>query len=86
MSTKFGSNTQTAVVGYRAVLLREETKEALRNFRCNLSDRDMNIERRLVTAAIDLVLNSPELHKEWLSRVLEVIQKDIQGFKQSEIA
>ena len=75
MSAPFASKTHE--VGYRAVLLREETKEALREFRCALPDRDLNQERRLVTAAIELVLSSPDLHKAWLDRVVEVVRKDI---------
>ena len=34
-------------------------------------------ERRLVTAALELVLDSPELHKQWLSRVNDVVRRDI---------
>ena len=68
---------KTHEIGYRAVLLREETKEKLREFRCGLPDRDLNQERRLVTAAIELVLSSPSLHKDWLDGVVEVVRKDL---------
>jgi len=68
---------KTHEIGYRAVLLREETKERLREFRCGLPERDLNQERRLVTAAIELVISTPSLHKAWLDGVVEVVRKDL---------
>ena len=43
--------------GYKAVLIREEAKERLRDLRLSLSDRDLNLERRLATAAIEMVID-----------------------------
>ena len=63
--------------GYRAVLVREETKTALQGFRSTLEDRDLNQERRLVTAAIEILLDSPEMHHKWLRRVDDVVRRDI---------
>ena len=39
--------------GYKAVLIREETKQRLQQLRKALPDRDLNQERRLATAAVD---------------------------------
>ena len=59
-----GSNghTKEQEPGYRAVLVREETKKALQAFRAALPGRDLAQERRLATAAVQLVLQRPDLH------------------------
>lgn len=58
--------------GYRAVLLWEQTKTALQDVRRELANREMFQERRLVTAAVELVLERPDLRKEWLARVPDI--------------
>ena len=64
--------------GYRAVLVREETKKALQQFRAGLPGRDLAQERRLATAAVQLVLQRPDLHAQWLEQVREVVRIDLQ--------
>lgn len=75
-----GSNghTREQEPGYRAVLVREETKKALQAFRAALPGRDLAQERRLATAAVQLVLQRPDLHAEWLEQVREVVRIDLQ--------
>lgn len=63
--------------GYRAVLVREETKKALQQFRAALPGRDLAQERRLATAAVQLVLQRPDLHAQWLEQVREVVRIDL---------
>ena len=52
--------------GYRAVLVREDTKKSLRKFRAGLPERDLFQERRIATAATrarpDACAQSPMLH------------------------
>ncbi|WP_126448135.1 hypothetical protein [Sulfuricystis multivorans] len=67
--------------GYKAVLVREETKKALRDLRSTLPDRDLFQERRLATAALELVIEDAGKSKEALYRLLartrEVVVRDI---------
>lgn len=58
--------------GYRPVLLWERTKETLQAIRRGLDDRELFQERRLVTAALELVMERPELRKDWLDKVPEI--------------
>jgi len=76
MSELFG-RAKNHELGYKPVLVREETKNALQEFRRTLPDRDMNQERRLATAAIEVVLNNPKLHSEVLRQVGDVVKRDI---------
>lgn len=66
---------------YRAVLIRNETKQRLRDFRASLPDRDINQERRLATAAIELMLEeangSTEVRALWRKRVNEVLLREL---------
>lgn len=64
--------------GYRPVLVQEQTKQALQLFRRGLPDRDLAQERRLATAALEMVLETPTLHAEWIKRVSGVVLRDIQ--------
>ncbi len=59
------------------MLLREETKVSLQQFRRELSNRDLNQERRLITAAVELVLDRPDLHESWLRRIHDVVKRDL---------
>lgn len=77
-------NTQTSgnhEHGYKAVLVREETKKALRDLRSNLPDRDLFQERRLATAALELVIEDAGKSSEALNRLLtrtrEVVVRDV---------
>jgi len=63
--------------GYRAVLIREETKKSLQAFRARLPSRDLAQERRLATAALQLVLARVDLHDLWLAEVREVVRADL---------
>lgn len=63
--------------GYRPVLVREETKDELKAYRKTIPNTDLSQERRIATAAIELVLAHPELHAEWRQRVLEVVERDV---------
>lgn len=67
--------------GYKAVLVREETKDQLRDLRSSLPDRDLFQERRLVTAAIELAIedaNSDEqARNRLLGRAREVVVRDL---------
>ncbi|MBK6639107.1 MAG: hypothetical protein IPG34_16510 [Rhodocyclaceae bacterium] len=66
---------------YRAVLIRNETKQQLRDFRSSLPDQDINQERRLATAAIELMLEeangSTEVRALWRKRVNEVLLREL---------
>lgn len=62
---------------YKPVLVRIETKQRLRTFRRALAERDLNQERRLVTAAVETMLEHPELRAEWLARVHDVVRADL---------
>lgn len=67
--------------GYKAVLVREETKEQLREMRTTLPDRDLFQERRLVTAAIELAIEDAKTDEHALNRLLsrarEVVVRDL---------
>ena len=67
--------------GYKAVLCREETKDQLRKMRNSLSDRDLFQERRLVTAAIEIMLEDVQSNSQALNRLLsqarKVVEKDL---------
>lgn len=62
--------------GYRAVLLWEETKQALQKMRRALPDRELYQERRLVTAALEIVMQDPTLREAWLARVMEINHRE----------
>jgi hypothetical protein len=62
--------------GYRAVLVWEETKQALQKFRRALTDRELYQERRLVTAALEIVMQDPALRETWLARVMEINHRE----------
>jgi hypothetical protein len=62
--------------GYKPVLLRDETKEALLKFRMGLPGRDLFRERRMVTAAVEMALEHPELHDELKRRTVGVCERE----------
>ena len=67
--------------GYRAVLVREDTKKSLRDFRSGLPERDLFQERRLATAALELAIedanNNEQARNRLLSRAREVVVRDL---------
>lgn len=62
--------------GYRAVLVREETKRALQRFRFTLNDPGRAAERRLADAMIVIALMHNELYDEVLERVRRLALED----------
>lgn len=60
--------------GYKAVLVREETKERLRDLRLSLSDRDLNLERRLATAAIEMVIDDATVDPSVKARLEKAVR------------
>ena len=72
---------QTHEPGYRAVLVREETKEQLKALRKEMPERDLCQERRLATAALEIVLESgsksQSTRDQLLVNVREVVSRDI---------
>ena len=77
-------NTQTSGSyehGYKAVLVREETKNQLRDMRTSLPDRDLFQERRLATAAIELAIEDASTNQKARERLLgrarEVVVRDL---------
>ena len=67
--------------GYKAVLVREETKVQLRDMRTSLPDRDLFQERRLATAAIVLAIEDANADQKARDRLLgrarEVFVRDL---------
>ncbi len=63
--------------GYKPVLIREETKQKLQAFRRTVENRDLAQERRLATAALEYCLERPDVMKEVLRLVNQVVLKDI---------
>lgn len=53
MTTQTSGNYEQ---GYRAVLVREDTKKSLRVFRSGLPERDLFQERRIATAALEMAI------------------------------
>lgn len=64
--------------GYKAVLVREETKKRLQAFRQTLPDRDMYQERRLVTAALEHCLADEDARCAMLERARRVVLLDLE--------
>ena len=68
--------------GYRAVLCHETTKARLSDVRSQLQDKDLCQERRLVTAALDLVIDKaeadPDFKKKWIAKTHGVVATDME--------
>ena len=75
------TQTGTYEHGYKAVLVREETKDGLRKLRSSLSERDLFQERRLATAALEMVIEDANSNETAKSRLLakarEVVVRDL---------
>lgn len=67
--------------GYKAVLVREETKQRLKDFRKTMPERDLCQERRLATAAMEIVLelaeNDDSIRSQLMGKVRDVVARDI---------
>ena len=72
------NNHNTQEPGYKAVLIREETKLRLQQFRRSLPDRDLNQERRLATAAIEYCLSDPTARVAFLALVKDIVLLDLE--------
>lgn len=60
--------------GYASVLVRNETKVALRRFRASLKDRDLAQERRIVTAILEMAFDDCQRNPEKAKRVEEAVK------------
>lgn len=69
----------TTVPGYKAVLIREETKRKLQALRAGLPDKDIYQERRIVTAALEYCLTEDSARQAMLNRVKDVVLIDLDG-------
>jgi hypothetical protein len=66
---------------YKAVLVRKETKEQLRDLRTTLPDRDLYQERRLATAGLEMIMDQakdcPDTRDRLLTRVRDIVRRDL---------
>ncbi len=63
--------------GYRPVLLREDIKRRLAQFRTEQGVKhDSHIERCLVSAALELVLGRSDLHQQWIAGMVAAVSED----------
>jgi hypothetical protein len=70
--------------GYKAVLIREETKRRLQDFRRSLPDRDMYQERRLATAALEHCLATEEGRQAILQHARQIVILDLETERQRD--
>ncbi len=67
--------------GYKAVLVREETKDQLRELRQSLPDRDLCQERRLATAALEMTMEKARVcdatREQLIERTREIVVRDL---------
>lgn len=63
--------------GYRAVLVREEAKRLLQEFRKSIPERDLYQERRLVTAALEFCLTDENARQQMLDRARRIVLLDL---------
>lgn len=84
-------NTKTQEVnnyepGYDAVLVREETKKELQALRKQLTNKDLMQERRLATAAVELIVEEAvkdaEILDQLLQRAREIVLRDLKTEEQ----
>ena len=64
--------------GYKAVLVREETKRKLQEFRKDIPEKDLYQERRLATAALEFCLSDENARKQMLLRARNVVLLDLE--------
>lgn len=69
--------------GYAPLLVREETKARLQALRKNLANQDLMQERRLATAAIELIVEESvkddDILEQLLRRAAEIVIRDIKS-------
>lgn len=63
--------------GYRPVLVREETKAKLKALRDRLGQKDLMRERRLATAALEVVLDDPALVERAIAVAREIVISEV---------
>jgi hypothetical protein len=64
--------------GYKAVLVREETKRKLQDFRKNIPEKDLFQERRLATAALEYCLNDETAKRAMLEMARHIVMLDLE--------
>ncbi|KAB2911098.1 MAG: hypothetical protein F9K30_22045 [Dechloromonas sp.] len=82
MTTQTSGNYEQ---GYRAVLVREDTKKSLRVFRSGLPERDLFQERRIATAALEMAIEDAskddQARERLFARVKDVVRRDLDDSK-----
>ena len=82
MTTQTSGNYEQ---GYRAVLVREDTKKSLRVFRSGLPERDLFQERRIATAALEMAMEDAskddKARERLFARVKDVVRRDLDDSK-----
>ena len=68
----------TTEPGYKAVLVREETKLKLQALGRALPNRNLFLERRLATAAIEYCLNDETARQAMLDLVRNIVMRDLE--------
>ena len=68
----------TTEPGYKAVLVREETKLKLQELGRALTNRNLFLERRLATAAIEYCLNDGTARQAMLDLVRHIVMRDLE--------
>lgn len=81
--TAQSAQTNSHERGYKGVLLRQETKDRLRELRSNMADRNFYLERRLVTVAVemlvDLIEKEPAVVAKLHAPVSDIIRREIES-------
>lgn len=68
----------TTEPGYKAVLVREETKLKLKEFGRLLPNRNLFLERRLATAALEYCLSDEVARQAMLDKVRHIVMLDLE--------
>jgi len=68
----------TTEPGYKAVLVREETKLKLQALGRVLPNRNLFLERRLATATIEYCLNDGTARQAMLDLVRHIVMRDLE--------
>ena len=69
-------NPKTFVHGYQPVLVLQNLMEDLRRYRIKRNLMDSHMERTLVSAALQLVMKSPDLQERWREEHAAVLAVD----------
>lgn len=74
MQTVPAANAPAHERDYKGVLIRKETKERLRALRAEMpADRNFYLERRMVTAAVEMMLDILEADKQSIHKLHGVV-------------